>query len=284
MAHNPKTLLDSYDILPKKSLGQNFMHDPNALEKIVATAEAQSTDTVVEVGAGTGALTERLAAAAERVFSIEVDRRLRPLLEERFEEAANVYLVFNDILKTDIAALVGVDDYIVVANAPYYISSAILWHFLEARRQPRRLVMTMQVEVAERIVGAPGAMSLLSIAAQYYGIPRIVSRFGPAVFWPRPNIDSAIVRLDTHDAPPVQAPSSELFFRVVRAGFSMKRKQLKNALSGGLRIKASAARELLRAAEIDPRRRAETLALAEWARLTRALAEAQRSDESLTQP
>lgn len=282
MAHNPKTLLDSYDILPKKSLGQNFMHDPNALEKIVATAEAGSTDTIVEVGAGTGALTERLAAAAEQVFSIEVDQRLRPLLEERFEDTANVYLVFNDILKTDIAALVGAEDYIVVANAPYYISSAILWHFLGARRRPRRLVMTMQYEVAERIVGAPGAMSLLSIAAQYYGIPRIVSRFGPAVFWPRPNIDSAIVRLDTHDAPPVQAPSPELFFRVARAGFSMKRKQLKNALSGGLRIKASAARDLLRAAEIDPRRRAETLSLAEWARLTRAVAVAQRSDERLT--
>jgi len=284
MAHNPKTLLDSYDILPKKSLGQNFMHDPNALEKIVATAEAQSTDTVVEVGAGTGALTERLAAAAENVFSIEVDRRLRPLLEERFEDAANVYLVFNDILKTDIAALVGADDYIVVANAPYYISSAILWHFLEARRRPRRLVMTMQYEVAERIVGAPGAMSLLSIAAQYYGNARIVSRFGPAVFWPRPNIDSAIVRLDTHDRPPIEAPCPQLFFRVVRAGFSMKRKQLKNALPGGLRIKSSAARELLRAAEIDPRRRAETLSLEEWARLTRAVAETQRSDESHTPP
>jgi len=284
MAHNPKTLLDSYDILPKKSLGQNFMHDPNALEKIVSTAEAQSTDTVVEVGAGTGALTERLAAAAENVFSIEVDWRLRPLLEERFEDAANVYLVFNDILKTDIAALVGADDYIVVANAPYYISSAILWHFLEARRQPRRLVMTMQYEVAERVVGAPGAMSLLSIAAQYYGNARIVSRFGPAVFWPRPNIDSAIVRLDTHDKPPIEAPCSQRFFRVVRAGFSMKRKQLKNALAGGLRIKSSAARELLRAAEIDPRRRAETLSLAEWARLTRAVEETQRFDESHTQP
>lgn len=284
MAHNPKTLLDSYDILPKKSLGQNFMHDPNALEKIVASAQPQATDTIVEVGAGTGALTERLAAAAERVFAIEVDQRLRPLLEERFEDAVNVYLIFNDILKTDIAALLGADDYIVVANAPYYISSAILWHFLEARRRPRRLVMTMQYEVAERIVGAPGAMSLLSIAAHYYGVPRIVSRYGPAVFWPRPNIDSAIVRLDTHDAPLVQAPSRELFFRVVRAGFSMKRKQLKNALAGGLRIKASAARELLHAAEIDPRRRAETLSLEEWARLTRAFADAQRSDESLTPP
>ena len=274
MPHNPKALLDSYDILPKKSLGQNFMHDPKALEKIVASAQLLSTDTVVEVGAGTGALTELLASAARQVFSIEVDQRLRPLLEERFDDCDNVYLVFNDILKTEVAALVGAEEYIVVANVPYYISSAILWHFLESPKPPRRMVITMQYEVAERVIGAPGAMNLLSIAVQYYGIPRIVSRYGPAVFWPRPNIDSAIVRINTHEAPPVQLPSAELFFRVVKAGFSMKRKQLKNALAGGLRVKASVARDLLQTAGIDPQRRAETLSLAEWARLTQALAEA----------
>lgn len=275
MSDNPKALLDSYDILPKKSLGQNFMHDPNALEKILASAEPQATDTVVEVGAGSGSLTKRLADAANQVFAIEVDQRLEPLLEERFNDAANVYLVFNDILKTDIATLVGGGDYIVVANAPYYISSAILWHFLESSAPPRRMVLTMQYEVAERIVGAPGAMNLLSIAVQFYGTPRILGKFGPAVFWPRPNIDSAIVRIDTHEAPPVQVPSSALFFRVLRAGFSMKRKQLKNALAGGLPIKAKLARDLLRAADIDPRRRAETLSLAEWARLTQSVAQNQ---------
>lgn len=274
MAHNPKALLDSYGILPKKSLGQNFMHDPNALDKIVASAQPQATDTIVEVGAGAGALTERLAKAAMQVFAIEVDLRLRALLEERFEDAANVYLVFKDILKLDIATLVGAEDYIVVANAPYYISSAILWRFLESRKPPRRIVVTMQYEVAERVIGAPGSMNLLSIAAQFYGRPRIVGKFGPAVFWPRPNINSAIVRIDTHDAPPAAVPSSQLFFRVVKAGFSLKRKQLKNALAGGLRIKASAARDLLNQAEIDPKRRAETLTLAEWARLTRIVAEA----------
>ena len=256
MSHNPKTLLESYDILPKRSLGQNFMHDPNALEKIVASAEPHATDTVVEVGAGTGALTELLAEAVKRVYAIEVDQRLRTLLEERFEEAANVYLVFGDILKTDIAALVGASDYITVANAPYYISSAILWRFLESSKPPRRIILTMQHEVAERIIGAPGAMNLLSIAVHFYGIPRIVSKLDPAVFWPRPNIDSAIVRIDTHERPPVEAPSSGLFFRVVKAGFSMKRKQLKNALAGGLRIRASLARDLLKSAEIDPQRRA----------------------------
>jgi len=275
MSPSPKALLDSYLILPKKSLGQNFMHDPRALEKIVTAAAPQPYETVVEVGAGTGALTELLARAAKQVFSIEVDQRLRPILEERFDDIANVYLIFGDILKTDIATLVGAEAYIVAANAPYYISSAILWHFLESRNPPRRIVLTMQYEVAERIIGAPGAMTLLSVAVQYYGVPRIVSKFSPAVFWPRPNIDSAIVRIDTHEAPAVEAPSSRLFFRVVKAGFSMKRKQLKNALAGGLRIKASAARDLVAAADIDPQRRAETLSLSEWARLTRAVAESE---------
>lgn len=275
MTHSPKTLLDSYDILPKKRLGQHFMHDPKALEKILASAEVRASDTVVEVGAGTGSLTEVLAGAAKRVFAVEIDERLKPILEERFDDAANVYLLFSDILKTDIPALVGTEDYIVVANAPYYISSAIVWHFLESRRPPGRLVLTMQYEVAERIIGAPDAMNLLSIAVQFYGAPRIVSRYGPAVFWPRPNIDSAIVRIDPHDAPPVQAPSAEQFFRVVKAGFSMKRKQLKNALAGGLRVKAARARDLLSAAGIDPQRRAETLSLAEWARLAQIVEEAE---------
>ncbi len=275
MPLSPKALLDSYNVLPKKSLGQNFMHDPQALGKIVAAAELTGAETVVEVGSGTGALTDLLAASAGQVYSIELDQRLQPLLEERFEESANVYLVFSDILKTDIDSLLGRQEYVVVANAPYYISSAILWHFFEARQPPQRLVLTMQYEVAERIIGKTGALNLLAVAAQFYGIPRIISKFSPAVFWPRPKIHSAVLRIDRHTARPVAVPSTELFFRVARAGFSMKRKQLKNALAGGLRIKAAAARNLLEAAAIDPQRRAETLTLAEWARLTDIFAASQ---------
>ncbi len=275
MSLSPKALLDSYDLSPKKSLGQNFMHDPQALEKIVASAGLEPTDTVVEVGAGTGALTELLAGVAGQVFAIEVDQRLQPLLEERFEELPNVYLVFNDVLKTDIATLLGGQEYLVVANAPYYISSAILWHFLEAAQAPQRLILTMQYEVAERIIGKPGAMNLLSVAVQYYGIPRIVGKLSPAVFWPRPNIQSAVLRIETHELPPVEVPSAAALFRVVKAGFSLKRKQLKNALARGLSLPAATASQLLRAADIDPQRRAETLTLEEWARLSRKIAESE---------
>ena len=277
MSLAPKALLDSYDLQPKKSLGQNFMHDPNTLDKVVAAAELAPDDIVVEVGAGTGALTAALAKAAAQVFAIEVDGRFQELLEERFDDAPNVYLIFGDVLKTDIRALVGDQPYIVVANVPYYISSAILWHFLESGAPPGRMVLTMQYEVAERIIGKAGALNLLSVAARFYGVARIVGKLSPAVFWPRPNIHSAIVRIDPHPAPPVSVPSSEAFFRMARAGFSLKRKQLKNALAAGLRIKPAAATELLRAADIDPRRRAETLTLEEWARLTRAAAAHRRS-------
>lgn len=249
------------------------MHDPQALDKIVACADLTPGDIVVEVGAGTGALTQKLAERVREVYAIEVDHRMQPILEERFDNIPNVYLIFNDILKTDIRALVGNQDYLVVANVPYYISSAILWHFLESDHPPLRMVLTMQYEVAERIIAQAGSMNLLAVALQYYGTPSIVGKLSPAVFWPRPNIYSAIVHIETHARVPVTVPSAAALFRVVKAGFSMKRKQLKNALAGGLHIKAKSAGERLRAADIDPQRRAETLTLQEWARLTRIFAD-----------
>jgi len=132
MVSNPKTLLESYELFPKKSLGQNFMPDPQALDKIVDCAGLTAADAVVEVGAGTGSLTAKLAERCREVFAIEVDQRLQPVLEDRFDDVSNVYLVFDDVLKTDVNTLVGNQAYIVVANVPYYISSAILWRFLEA--------------------------------------------------------------------------------------------------------------------------------------------------------
>ena len=273
MNASPKALLDNYDLFPKKSLGQHFMHDPQLLDKIVDSAGIQPRETVIEVGAGTGSLTEKLAERGARVFALEVDRRLQPLLEERFDDAANVYLVFADVLKTDIGALVGERQYVVVANMPYYISSAILWHFLESTNPPRSMTLTMQYEVAERIVAAQGGMNLLSVAAQFYGRSRIVGKLSPAVFWPRPKVQSALLQIQPHETAPVAIVSRAGFFRVVKAGFSTKRKQLKNALAGGLGVKAKVARDWLQNARIDPQRRAETLTLAEWARLAATIAE-----------
>lgn len=269
---NPKVLLDLHEIAPKKGLGQNFLHDPNALEKIVDTAELMPADTVLEIGAGTGTLTEALARQARHVVSVEVDERLRPVLEAQLAPYDNVVLLFDDILKVDVLQLIGPQDFVVVANVPYYITSAILRHLLERHRRPRRMVITMQQEVAERIVAQPPDMSILAVSVQFYGQPQIVTRLRPGAFWPRPDVDSAVLRIDTYDVPPVDVPSDKLFFRVVRAGFGQKRKQLRNALSGGLAIKSAVAGELLIEAGVDPTRRAETLTLAEWAALSHAFA------------
>ncbi|MBZ0296949.1 MAG: 16S rRNA (adenine(1518)-N(6)/adenine(1519)-N(6))-dimethyltransferase RsmA [Anaerolineae bacterium] len=269
---NPKTLLDDYEVAPKKSLGQNFLHDPGALEKIAASAEIDPQDTVLEIGPGTGALTEFLAPLAKRVICVEVDERLKPILDEQLAAYPNVWVIYQDILTVNIPALIQPDEYIVVANLPYYITTPILSMLLESAHKPRRMILTVQWEVAERMIAKPDDMNQLAVGVQYFGHVQIINKLKPATFWPRPNVDSAVVRIDVYDEPPVEVPGERAFFRVVRAGFGQKRKQLKNSLGAGMGISHAAAAELLEQADIDPRRRAETLSLEEWATLTRVIA------------
>jgi 16S rRNA (adenine1518-N6/adenine1519-N6)-dimethyltransferase len=270
---NPKALLDQLGIDPKKSLGQNFLLDPNILDKIVGAADLPPGATVLEIGAGTGALTARLAARAERVIAVEIDQRMQPVLTRLAHEAGNVEVVYADILTLDPASLTGAGvPFCVVANVPYYITSAILRHLLEAAHRPWRLVLLVQLEVAQRVMAQPGDMSLLAVSVQFYARPSLAGRVSASVFYPRPEVDSAILRLDCHPTPPHPVPDEAQFFRLVRAGFSQKRKQLKNTLAGGLGIGQAAALALLDSAAIDPMRRAETLSIAEWAALARAYA------------
>jgi 16S rRNA A1518/A1519 N6-dimethyltransferase RsmA/KsgA/DIM1 with predicted DNA glycosylase/AP lyase activity len=163
--------------------------------------------------------------------------------------------------------------YTVVANLPYYITSAAIRHVQEANPPPQRIVLTVQREVAERIVAAPGELSLLAVSVQFYGRPRIVARIPAGAFVPPPKVDSAVVRIDTHPAPPVEVADVKAFFRVVRAGFGQKRKQIKNSLAAGLGLPGGEAAAVLARAGIDPQRRAQTLSLAEWAGLTREIYE-----------
>lgn len=269
---NPRMLLDDHGIAPKKSLGQNFLQDPNTLDKIVTAAALLPTDTVLEIGPGTGAMTVRLAKAAERVVAVEIDSRLEPVLRAALvsERLTNVSLLFADILQVNVASLMADQPYVVVANLPYYITSGILRHLLESPHRPRRLVLMVQLEVAERLTAAPGDMSLLSVSAQFYAKPQMIGKLKPSVFWPRPDVDSAVVRLDTYAAPPVDVPDEATFFKVVRAGFAQKRKQLKNAFAEGVGLSHADAAIMLELASIDPKRRAETLSLQEWAALARA--------------
>ncbi len=276
-------LMRRHGLEPKRSLGQNFLADEVHLQRIVEAAELSPEDTVIEVGPGLGSLTHHLAARAGRVIAVELDRRLIPILRERFAHQPQVEIVHGDILALDPADLLRgggtaggpqapeEQSYKVVANLPYYITSAVLRHFLEARVRPTRMVVLVQWEVARRIVARPGDMSLLAVSVQFYARPRLVNRVPAGAFVPRPNVDSAILRLDLRPEPAVPDVDPGLFFQVVRAGFSRKRKQLLNSLSGGLGISKEEAREVLEAAGIDPQRRAETLSIQEWGQLTRVL-------------
>jgi 16S rRNA (adenine1518-N6/adenine1519-N6)-dimethyltransferase len=278
-------LLRAYDLHPKKGLGQHFLADQAALGQIVAAADLTPTDTVLEIGPGLGTLTSLLAERAGRVVAVELDDRLAAILAERLADRPNVEVCPGNILRiSDFASLVG-PSYKVVANLPYYITSAVLRHLLERHDQPSLLVVTVQREVAERIVAVPPDMSLLAVSVQFYGRPSLVARIPAGAFYPPPKVDSAVVRIDVLGEPAVSlggasaSPEGDLceapgpgvsvadFFRVVRAGFGHKRKTLRNALSAGLGLAPACVEQALAQAGIDPRRRAETLSLQEWADL-----------------
>lgn len=270
---NPRQLLDDYELDPKKSLGQNFLHDPNTLRKIIEIAGVTAQDTVLEIGPGTGALTRVLAERARRILSVEVDDRLLPVLEDELEPYDNVHLFFMDFLDADTDKLVGDGPYKVVANLPYYITSALLRKLLENPHRPESLTVMVQKQVAERMVAKPDDMSILTVSVQYYGQPKIAMTLKPSVFWPRPDVDSAVVHMPVFEVVPWDVPDEETFFTVVRAGFGQKRKQLKNSLSHNLSLSAESVSEMLESAGIDGMRRAETLTLEEWASLTRSFAD-----------
>lgn len=261
---NVAALLRAHGLSPKKSLGQNFLVDDSALERIVEAAEAQPESSVLEVGPGLGSLTRYLAAAARRVVAVEIDANLVALLEDVLGAAGNVEIVHGDILKLDPAQLMGENGYLVVANIPYYITSNLIRHLLESSLRPSRMVLTIQREVAERITARPPDMSLLALSVQVYGQPRVVARIPAGSFYPAPDVDSAVVRIDLYPEPLIPLTRLDEFFRMAKAGFGQKRKTLRNSLSAGLSLSGEETSQMLLAAGIDPMRRAETLTLEEW--------------------
>jgi 16S rRNA (adenine1518-N6/adenine1519-N6)-dimethyltransferase len=266
-ALNVPELLRNYGLRPDKRLGQNFLVDPNALAQVLQAAEIDGEASVLEIGPGLGALTRLLARRARRVVAVELDANLLPPLYQVLAPYPNVEIVQGDILAHDPARLMGEAGYRVVANIPYYITSALIRHLLEAQLKPQRLVLTVQREVAERICAGPGDLSLLALSVQVYGKPQIAARIPAGAFYPAPKVDSAVVRVDLSDQPAIPERDLEVFFRLAKAGFSQKRKTLRNALAGGLRLTTAQSSQLLEAAGIDPMRRAETLSLEEWGKL-----------------
>jgi 16S rRNA (adenine1518-N6/adenine1519-N6)-dimethyltransferase len=266
---NAASLLKRYDLRPHKGLGQNFLQDPLALETIVSAASIQPTDTVLEIGPGLGSLTRYLAVAAKEVVAVELDANLLPPLEAVLAPYKNIRLIHGDILKLAPSEFIAQKDYLVVANIPYYITSAVIRHLLEHEAKPRRIVLTIQKEVAQRICAAPGDMSLLALSVQVYGKPRIAARIPAEAFFPAPKVESAVLVVDIYAAPLIETAWLDKFFKLIKAGFSQKRKTLRNSLSAGLHLSPTAAAELLTRANIDPQRRAETLSIEEWETLAK---------------
>jgi len=261
-------LLRQFGLRPDRRLGQNFLVDQTALGKIIEIAGISQEEAVLEVGPGLGGLTRLLAAQASRVVAVELDGRLIPILQQALSPYTNIHLVQADILALNLAELFNELSYLVVANIPYYITSALIRHLLESAQQPSRLVLTVQREVAERICASPGQLSLLALSVQVYGNPQVRARIPAGAFYPPPKVDSAIIRVDLHPRPMIPYPMLNSFFRLAKGGFSQKRKTLENALAASLAWPKNRVEAMLLAAGIDPRRRAETLSLREWEALT----------------
>jgi 16S rRNA (adenine1518-N6/adenine1519-N6)-dimethyltransferase len=257
-------------LAPRKRLGQIFLRDRSFLKHIVDAADVEDDDEVLEIGAGTGVLTRALLERARRLVAIELDDSLFKLLQTQLQSIPRLELWHGNALDFDPAASFQ-GPYKLVGNIPYYITGPLVRRYLEIEHKPSVLVFTVQREVAERIVAKPGGLSVLGVSVQYYAEASIVARVPAGAFYPVPKVDSAILRL----VPKAGAPGADpdAFFRVVKAGFSMRRKQIANSLAAGLKLARPATQEFLRDAAIDEKRRAETLSVAEWVTLTNVIAE-----------
>jgi 16S rRNA (adenine1518-N6/adenine1519-N6)-dimethyltransferase len=251
---------------PKKSLGQHWLKDRAILAAIADAAEIQPLDTVLEIGPGQGTLTSELLRRAAKVVAVELDEELARKLPGQFP-GKNLEVVNQDILDFDLTQMP--PNYVVVANVPYYITGKIVQLLLNTFNQPRRIVLLVQKEVAERLAATPGDMSLLAVSAQVYANVSLGILVPAEYFTPPPKVDSQVVILNLRPDSRLAGVDEKLFFRLARAGFSAKRKKLRSSLAGGLGIGKKEAIALLESASIDPDKRAEALSIDDWLRLTR---------------
>lgn len=277
-----KDILARHGFSFKKSLGQNFLIDPNILQRITETAQLTKETGVIEIGPGIGALTEHLARAAGKVVAFEIDQRLLPILDETLAPYDNVTVINEDVLKADVKEVVErefaqFDRLMVVANLPYYVTTPIIMKLLEDKIPVNGFVVMLQKEVGDRISAKPSSKEYgsLSIAVQYYTEPSIAFIVPKTVFIPAPNVDSAIIKLDVRNEPAVSVDDEDFFFLVTRMSFAQRRKTILNNLVNGLpggKEKKDAIVEALEEAGIEPSRRGETLSLDEFAALVQYLA------------
>jgi len=262
---NVKNLLESQGILPSKRLGQNFLIDKSALFEIIKASELKPADFVLEIGAGIGTLTLELAQRVKKVTAVEKDIKMVEVLKETLANQKNVEIIQQDILKSELPK--SLKNYKIISNLPYYIVSPVIRKFLEAKNQPKLLVLMVQKEVAQRICSKPPDMNLLAISIQFYAKPEIVSCVPKQSFWPQPKVDGAIIKI-TPKKEKLKADKN-LFFKIARAGFSQPRKQILNNLSKSLKIEKERVKSWLLENKISPEQRAETLTLENWTSLAK---------------
>jgi 16S rRNA (adenine1518-N6/adenine1519-N6)-dimethyltransferase len=268
--HSLQRRLRSQGLRARKSLGQNFLVVESVADAIIGAAELTADDTVLEVGPGLGALTEKLASAAGRVIAVELDQSLASRLGKKLGAYRNLSIVHADILQQDLSSLVGDQPYKVVANIPYYITSPILRFFMRAGRRPELMIIMMQEEVARDVTAQAGKMGFLAVSMRLFSKPEIILRVPAASFYPVPKVDSAVVKFNMLPAPALQVGDIDGFLELVHCGFSSPRKQLRNSLAIGLKVPAADAESILRRSGIDAERRPGSLSLEEWSVLYRA--------------
>lgn len=274
-----RTIMDRFGFTFSKSLGQNFIVNPSVCPKIAELGGAESEVGVLEIGAGFGVLTNELAARAEKVVVVELDSRLLPVLSYTLSDHKNVKVVNQDILKTDLPALLaeefGEMEVVVCANLPYYITSPILMMLLESRLPVKSITVMVQKEAGERIcaVMPSRACGAVTAAVRYYSEPQILFPVSRGSFYPSPNVDSMVVRLDVKKELPLEGEAEKRLFRVVKAAFGQRRKTLVNTLSSGLKIEKARAAEAIAEAGLKPTVRAEELSMDEFIRLSQILTE-----------
>ncbi len=274
---NVRNLLRHYDIRPIKRLGQNFLVDQHALRKIIQAANLQKDETILEVGAGLGSLTQLLAQSVKEVMAIEFDKRLIPALRAVLQNSQNVRIIEADVLKLDIEELVNRSAYSVVANIPYYLTSALIRKLLEVPNRAERIVLTIQREVAERILAPPGKYGLLTLSVRMYGDPHIAGTIPASAFYPEPKVESAILSIQLQTSPRVHDELIPIVFKLAKAGFGQKRKQLRNSLSSGLGMNTEVVEQTLLSVGIDPKRRPQELSLEEWTALAEKIHQGSRA-------
>lgn len=272
-----KGVLSKHGFTFSKALGQNFLINPSVCPKMAQLCGADENTGVIEIGPGAGVLTNELAAVSKKVVAVELDKRLLPVLEEALSEHGNIKIINGDAMKLDFHRLIADEfpdsDVVICANLPYYITSPILMRLLEERLPVKAVTVMVQKEAAERICAEPGtrASGAISAAVHYYCEPELLFRVSAGSFLPAPKVDSAVIRLNILKEPPVKAADEKLFFRVVRASFSQRRKTLSNSLSSGLSMPKQRIAEVLASAGIVSTARAEEMTMQQFADITNTL-------------